>query len=162
MLGTYNSYVASILSIPSYLHIVCTRIFNFPEIVKKYALLVSFWEPSGPSRARLRANTEVRSALPSAKPSLPRGLLRGEPPNVPKKSPMFFRNISVSTLSLSYLWKKRTRGVSNYGTGLAESWGRLRLRDTAPPSPPYAYVAYERELPRRFLSKSHTKNTKIK
>src|SRR6185295_10922194 len=57
--------------------------------------------------------------------------------------------ISVSTLSFSYPWKKWTRGVSSYGTGLAESWGRLRLRDTAPPSPPYAYVAYERKPPRR-------------
>ena len=43
-----------------------------------------------------------------------------------------------------------------------ESWGRLRLRDTAPPSPPYAYVAYERELSRRCLPKSYTKNTEIK
>ena len=136
--------------------------FQFPEIIKKYALLVYFWEPSGPSKAKMRANTEVRSALPSAKPSLPRGLLRWEPPNVPKKSPMFFRNISVSILSFSYPWKKRTRGVSNYGTGLAESWGRgcLRLRDTAPPSPPYAYVANEREIPRRRLSKSHTRTRK--
>ena len=136
--------------------------FQFPETIKKYALLVYFWEPSGPLRARTRMNTEVRLALPSAKPRLPRGILRGEPPNVPKKSPMFFRNTSVSTLSFSYPWKKRTRGVSNYGTGPVESWGCLRLRDTAPPSPPYAYVAYERELPRRCLSKSYTKNTEIK
>src|SRR6185312_9256682 len=121
-----------------------------------------FWEPSGPSRARMRANTEVRSALPSTKPSLPRGLLRGEPPNIPKKVANVFRNISVSTLSFSYPWKKRTRGISNYGTGQAESWGCLRLRDTAPPSPPYAYVAYEHELPRRCLFKSHMKNTEIK
>ena len=30
------------------------------------------------------------------------------------------------------------------------------------PLTPYAYVAYEHELPRRCLSKSHTKNTEIK
>src|SRR6185503_14390646 len=134
--------------------------FQFPEIIKKYALLVYFWEPSGPSKARMRANTEVCSALPSAKPSLPRGTTTGGTPERPQKSPMFFRNISVSTLSFSYPWKKRTRGVSNYGTGPAESWGRLRLRDTAPPSPPYAYVAYERELPHRCSSKSHTRTRK--
>jgi len=64
--------------------------FRFPEIIKKYALLVYFWEPSGPSRARMRTNTEVSLALPSAKPSLPRGLLRGEPPNVPKNRQHFF------------------------------------------------------------------------
>ena len=98
--------------------------------------LFIFSELSGPSGARMRTNTEVRSALPSPKPSLPRGLLRGEPPNVPKKSPMFFQNISVSTLSFSYPWKKRTRGISNHGTGPAESRGRLRLRDTAPPHHP--------------------------
>ena len=46
--------------------------------------LFIFWEP------RIRMNTEVRLALPSAKPSLPRGLLRGGPPNVPKNANFFF------------------------------------------------------------------------
>ena len=93
-----------------------------------------FWELARPSRARKRTNTEVRLALPSAKPSLPRGLLRGEPPNVPKNRQCFFKKFP--SLCFSYIWKKRMRGISNYGTGPAESWGRLRLRDTAPPSPP--------------------------
>ena len=84
----------------------------------------------------------------------------GGTPECPQKSPTFFRKTSVSPLSFSYTWKKRTRGVSNYGTGPAESWGRLRLRDTAPPSPPHAYVAYECEIPRRSLSKSHTRTRK--
>src|SRR6185503_4487154 len=105
---------------------------QFPEIIKKYALLVYFWEPCGPSRARMRTNTEVRLALPSAKPSLPQGLLRGELPNVPKNRQCFFRKTSISSLCFSYTWKKQTRGLSNYGTGPAELWGRLRLRDTAP------------------------------
>ena len=96
--------------------------------------LFIFWEPSGPSGARMRTNTEVRLALPSAKPSLPRGLLRGEPSNVPKNSQHFFEKFS--SLSFSYTWKKWTRGISNYGTGPAESWGRLRLLDTAPPNHP--------------------------
>ena len=139
---------------------VRTRIFKFPEIVKKYALLVYFWEPSGPSRARMRTNTDVHLALPSAKPSLPRGLLRGEPPNVPKNRQRFFKKFP--SLSFSYTWKKMDARHKHYGTGPAESWGHLRLRDTAPPSPPYTYVAYERELPRRCLSKSRTKNTEIK
>ena len=93
--------------------------------------LFIFWELSGPSGARKCTNTEVRSALPSAKPSLPRGLLRGEPPNVPKNRQRFFKKFLY--LSFSYTWEKRTRGISNYGTRPAESWGRLRLRDTAPP-----------------------------
>ena len=87
------------------------------------------------------------------------GYYRGNPRTSPKIANVF-RNISVSPLSFSYPWKKRTRGVSNYGTGPAESWCRLRLRDTAPPSPPHAYVAYERKIPRRSLSKSHTRTRK--
>ena len=82
----------------------------------------------------MRTNTEVRSALPSPKPSLPRGLLRGEPPNVPKNRQGFFEKFPF--LSFSYTWKKRKRGISNYGTGPAESRDRLRLRDTAPPHHP--------------------------
>ena len=96
--------------------------------------LFIFWELSRPSRARKRTNTEVRLALPSAKPRLPRGLLQGEPPNVPKSRQRFFEKFP--SLSFSCTWKKRTRGISNYGTGPAESWGRLRLRDTAPPHHP--------------------------
>ena len=70
--------------------------------------LFIFWELSGPSGARMRTNTEVHLALPSAKPSLPRGLLRGEPPNVPKKSPRFFRKIILSKF-LAYLGKTDAR-----------------------------------------------------
>ena len=96
--------------------------------------LLIFWEPSGPSGARRHTKTEVCLALPSAKPSLPRGLLRGEPPNVPKNRQCFFEKFP--SLSFLYTWKKWTRGISNYGTGPAEPWGRLRLRDTAPPHNP--------------------------
>src|SRR6185437_10774431 len=87
----------------------------------------------------------------------PSGATTGGTPERPKKVANVFRNISVSTLSFSYPWKKWTRGVSNYGMGPAESWGRLRPRDTAPP---YAYVAYKREPPRRRSSKSHTRTRK--
>jgi len=76
----------------------------------------------------MRTNTEVRLALPSAKPSLPRGLLRGELPNVPKNRQRFSRNISVSPLSFSYTWKKtdvRHRQLW-YGAG----------RVVGPPMPP--------------------------
>ena len=79
--------------------------------------LFIFWEPSGPSGARMRTNTEVRLALPSAKPSLPRGLLRGEPPNVPKNRQRFFRKISVSKL-LVHLEKMDVRHKQlRYGAG---------------------------------------------
>ena len=88
------------------------------------------------------------------------GYYGGNPRTSPKIANVFFEKFP--SLSFSYTWRKWTRGISNYGTGPAESWGRLRLRDTAPPSPPYAYIAYERELPRRCLSKLHTKNTEIK
>src|SRR6185503_10431919 len=88
--------------------------------------LFIFWEPSGPSGARMRMNTEVHLALPSAKPSLPQGLLRGEPPNVPKKSPKFFRKIPVSKF-LVYLGKTDARHKQlRYGAG----------RVAEPPTPP--------------------------
>src|SRR6185436_6597581 len=96
--------------------------------------------------------------LGKAKP--PSGATTGGTPERPQISPTFFRNISVSPLSFSYPWKKRTRGVSNHGMGPAESWGRLRLRDTAPPSPPHAYVAYEREIPLQKSSKLQTRTRK--
>src|SRR6185503_7640307 len=121
--------------------------------------LFIFWELSGPSVARTRTDTEVRLALPSAKPSLPRGLLRGEPRTSPKIANVFSKYFHLASKPHVYL-EKRTRGVSNYGTGPAESSGHLRLRDTAPPSPPHAYVAYEREIPRRRSSKSHTRTRK--
>ena len=105
---------------------------KFHEAIKSTLYLFIFWELSEPSGARMHTNTEVRLALPSAKPSLPRGLLRGEPPNVPKKNcQRFFEKFPY--LSFSYTWEKRTRDISNYGTGSAEPWGRLRLRDMAPP-----------------------------
>ena len=87
--------------------------------------LFIFWEPSEPSGARMRTNTEESLALPSVNPSLPRGILRGEPPNVPKASSPFFEKKFVSKI-LVYL-EKWMRGVNNYGTGLAESWDCLRF-----------------------------------
>ena len=120
-------------------------------------------EPSGPSKARMRTNTEVCLALPSAKPSLPRGLLRVEPPNVPKNHQRFFRNIFVSPLSFSYPWKKQTRGVSNYGTGPAESWGRLRLRDMAPPHHPTSMSLMNTKfLTEVYLSRIREHGNKVK
>ena len=62
--------------------------------------LFIFWEPSGPLGARMRTNTDVRLALPSVKPSLPRALLLGEPLNVPKNANVFFKKFMC--LSFSY------------------------------------------------------------
>ena len=93
MLGTFSSYVASILEIPSYLYIFCTRILNSrdnKEVCFTYKFLGSYSNPRGLGCVH---NTERALALPSAKPSLPRGLQRGEPLNVPKMS-LFFEKIS--------------------------------------------------------------------
>ena len=109
----------------------------------------------------MRTNTELRLALPSAKPSLPRGLLRGEPPNVPKKLPMFFEIFPFRfdpKLLVSLEKTDARRKQLRYGAG------RVMGPPTPPgygtPSPPYAYVAYEREIPRRRLSKTHTRTRK--
>src|SRR6185437_2600226 len=47
----------------------------------------------------------------------PSGATTGGTPERPQKVANIFRNISVSTLSFSYPWKKLARGVSNYGRG---------------------------------------------
>ena len=96
--------------------------------------------------------------LGKAKP--PSGATTGGTPERPQKSPMFFQKISVSKF-LVHLEKTDARH-KELRYGASRVVGRLRHRDTAPPSPPHAYVAYEREIPRRRLSKSHTKNTEIK
>ena len=128
MLETFSSYVTSILKIPSYLYIPCTRIMNFrdnKEVCSTYKFLGSHSNPRGLECAH---NTERASALPSAKLSLPRRLQRGEPPNIPKKS-LFSENF-VALKSLEYL-EKGTQGVNNFGTRPTEPWDHLRLRDTA-------------------------------
>ena len=65
----------------------------------------------------MRMNTEVRLALPSAKPTLPRGLLRGGTPERPQKSPMFFRKISVSKLLVHLEKMDARRKQLWYGAG---------------------------------------------
>jgi len=59
------------------------------------------------------------------------GYYGGNPRTSPKNRQCFFEKFPY--LSFSYTWGKRKRGISNYGTRPAESWGRLCLRDTAPP-----------------------------
>ena len=96
MLGTFRlSYVSPTPEIPtpfvyrsySYLY------YMFPEAIKSMLYLFIFWEPCKPSRARTRTNTKVGSVLPSAKPSLSWGLLRGGIPRTSQKMPMFFLKI---------------------------------------------------------------------
>ena len=60
-----------------------------------------------------------------------RGYYGGNPRTSPKNCQHFFEKFPY--LSFSHTWEKRTRGISNYGTRPAESWGRLRLQDTPPP-----------------------------
>ena len=92
--------------------------------------LLIFWEPSEPSGAQMRMNTEVDLAFPLAKPSLPQGLQRGNPPNFPKNATVFRKFFVFKFLVYLDKW---TQGVSYYGMGLVEPQDRLRLRDTASP-----------------------------
>ena len=158
MLGIYNSYVASIPRTPCFLYICLHSHLQFPEIIK-YALLVYFWEPSRPSKARMRADTEVRSALPSANRASLGGYYGGNPRTSPKNRQYFSKYFRLDPKLLVSLEKTGARR-KQLRTGPAESRGRLRLRDTAPPSPPYTYVAYEHEPPRIRSSKSHTRTRK--
>ena len=75
----------------------------------------------------MRTNTEVRLALPSAKPSLPWGLLRGEPPNVPKNRQCFSKYFRLAPKFLESLEKTEARRKQlRYGAD----------RVVGPPTPP--------------------------
>ena len=63
------------------------------------------------------------------------GYYGGNPRTSPKNRQHFFEKFPY--LSFSYTWEKRTRRISNYGTGPAKSQNRLRLWDMEPPSPPH-------------------------
>ena len=63
---------------------------RFPEIIKEYALLNYFLGTFRTLGGSDSMNIDVRLALPPAKPRFPRGLLREEPPNVPKNRQRFF------------------------------------------------------------------------
>ena len=93
----------------------------------------------------------------------PLGGYYGGNPRTSPKSRQCFRNISVSPLSFSYPWKKRTQGVSNYGTGPAESWGRLRLWDMAPPHYPTPTLLMNANfLANVYLSRIREHRNKVK
>ena len=87
--------------------------------------LFIFWELSGPSGARIRTNTEVRLALPSAKPSLPRGLLRGNPRTSPKSPTFFSKNFRIQFSRILRKVDARHKRLRN-GIG----------RAVGPPTPP--------------------------
>ena len=99
--------------------------FQFPE-KKKHDLLVYVLGTLRTLEGSGRTNTEVRLALPSAKPSLPRGLLRGKPPNVPKNRQRFFEKNFVSKF-LVYLERADARRKQ-----LENRIGRA----AGPPTPP--------------------------
>ena len=89
------------------------------------------------------------------------GYYRGNPRTSPKSHQCFSKYFRLDPKLLVSLEKMDARCKQ------LRYWaGRVVGPPTPPghgtPSPPYAYVAYERELPRRCLSKSHTKNTEIK
>ena len=70
-----------------------------------YCYSLGLFEPSRlPSGARTRTNTEVGLALPSVKPRLPRGLLRGEPPESPEICLRFFKKLP----SLSFVRARKS------------------------------------------------------
>ena len=104
--------------------------------------LFIFWELFGPSGVRIRTNTEVRLALPSAKPSLPRGLLRGKPPNVPKNRQCFFEKNFVSKF-LVYLERADARR-KRLGNGIGRAVG--------PPTPPGYSIPTHLPTPRPFVN----------
>ena len=125
MLGTYNSYIASILRVPSYSYIVRTRF--------TYLFFGNLLDPRG-----LGCTRTLRYAwLYPWQSQASLGATTGGTPERPQKSPTFFRKKTSVSKLLVHLEKMDARH-KHYSTGPAESWGHLRLRDTAPPSPPHA------------------------
>ena len=127
MLGIYSSYVASILRVPSYLYIVCTRIYDFPKTIKEYALLVYFlgtFRTLGGSEAHEHLGMPGFT-LGKAKP--PSGATTGGTPERPQKSPTFFRKKTSVSKLLVHLEKMDARHKQlRYGAG----------RAVGPPTPP--------------------------
>src|SRR6185312_3995846 len=73
------------------------------------------------------------------------GSYYGGNPRTSSKSRQYFSKYFRLDPKLLVSLEKTGARRKQLRTGPAESRGRLRLRDTAQPSPPYAYVAYERK-----------------
>ena len=89
----------------------------------------------------MRMNTEVRSALPSTKPSLPRGLLRGELPNVPKNANIFSKNFRIQVSRILRKVDARHKRLRN-GIG----------RATGQPTPPGYGIPTHLPTPKSFVN----------
>ena len=111
--------------------------------------LFIFWELFGPSGARIRTNTEVHLALPSAKPSLPRGLLRGKPPNVPKIVNVFSKNFQVSRML-----KKVDARHKQLRNGIGRAAG--------PPMPPGYGIPTHLPMPKSFMNANFLTETYLR
>ena len=146
MLGTYSSYVTSILRVPSYLYIVCTRIFftfvtlefqdrpvfvhhllhsprNNKGVCFTCLFFVNLPDPRGLGCAR---TLRYAWLYPRQSQASLRGYNGDNPRTSPKNRQCFFRKISVSKF-LVYLGKTDARHKK-----LRYEAGRV----VGPPTPP--------------------------
>ena len=129
---------------------------NNKEVCFTYLFFGNFSNPRGLGYARTLRYARL---YPRQSQASLGGYYGGNPRTSPKIANVFSKYFRLDPKLLVSLEKTGARR-KQLRTGPAESRGRLRLRDTAPPSPPYAYVAYEREPPRRCSSKLHTRTRK--
>ena len=113
--------------------------------------LFIFWEPSELSGVRTHTYTEVRLALPLAKPSLPQGLLRGEPPNVPKNANIFSKNFRIQVSRMLRKIDTRHKRLRN-GIG----------RAAGPPTPPGYGIPTHLPTPKPFVNTNFLAETYLR
>ena len=99
----------------------------------------------------MRTNTKVGLTSPLAKPSLPRGLLRGEPPNVPKNNNFFSKNFRIQVSRILRKVDARRERLRN-GIG----------RAVGPPTPPGYGIPTHLPMPKLFVNANFLAETYLK
>ena len=99
----------------------------------------------------MHTNTEVSSALPSVKPSLPRGLLQGEPPNIPKNANVFSKKLCIQVSRILRKVDARHKRLRN-GIG----------RAVGPPTPPGYGILTHLPAPKPFLNANFLAETYLR
>src|SRR6185503_7083939 len=118
-----------------------------------------FGNRPGPRRLECALTLRYARLYPRQSRASLGGYYGGNPRTSPKSRQCFSKYFRLDPKLLVSLEKTDARRKQlRYGAG------RVVGPPTPPgygtPSPPYAYVAYERELPRRCLSESHTRTRK--
>ena len=121
-----------------------------------------FGNPPDPRRLGCAQTLRYARLYPRQSRASLGGYYGGNPERPQKVANVFSKYFRLDPKRLVSL-EKRTRGVSNYGTGPTESWGRLRLQDTAPPHHPTpTFLMNVNFLAEVYLSRIREHGNKVK